>query len=141
MKKSSFFTTAARRLRKDMTPAEAKLWDILRGSQLTGWKFRRQQPIPPYIADFCSFGDRVIVELDGDSHLGREEHDAKRQDALIKFGFEVIRFENFEVMLNENSVIERIVALRRKREHSQDPSPLAPLPQGERGTGMKEDFA
>src|SRR3546814_5127644 len=58
----------SRRLRRDMTDAEQKLWQQLRGGQLDGLKFRRQHPIPPYIADFCCVSEKLIVELDGSQH-------------------------------------------------------------------------
>src|SRR3546814_17782082 len=58
----------ARRLRSDMTDAEQKLWQHLRGGQLDGLKFRRQPPIPPYIADFCCVAVKLIVELAGSQH-------------------------------------------------------------------------
>ena len=126
-------TQYARKLRKDMTPAECKLWKILRCSQLSGWKFRRQQPIPPYITDFCCFTVRIIVELDGDAHAGREEYDNRRDIELRSQGYELLRFENCEVMMNENRVVERIVAACRIREASEEPLTLNPSPT--RGEG------
>ena len=55
----------SRRLRRTMTDAELKLWRVLRGGQLEGLKFRRQHPIPPYVADFCCIEKKLIIELDG----------------------------------------------------------------------------
>ncbi len=58
-------------LRKEMTPAERKLWSHLRNDQL-GVKFRRQHAIGPYIPDFCSPKAKLIIELDGSQHLSRK---------------------------------------------------------------------
>ena len=68
----------ARRLRREMTNAEAMLWQALRGSRVDGLKFRRQVPVGPYIADFLCFPRRLIVELDGPPHDGEER---KSRDA------------------------------------------------------------
>ncbi len=135
MKKGDFQIQNARRLRRDMTPAEARLWQILRGNKVGGWKFRRQQPIGPYFADFVCFSTRVIVELDGDSHLGREAHDHHREQFLLASGFAVIRFENFVVMLNENRVVELVA--RACRERSASVVPLTPSPSPAEGEGSK----
>ena len=61
-------TPIARSLRKRMTDAERKLWKVLRGTQLEGLKFRRQQPIGAYIVDFVCFEKRLVVEADGRQH-------------------------------------------------------------------------
>jgi very-short-patch-repair endonuclease len=134
MKKPSFATQNARRLRREMTPAEARLWDILRNGKVGRFKFRRQQPIGPYFADFGCFSARVIVELDGTSHLGREEHDRVRERYLTDSGFAVIRFENFVVMLDENRVVEAVVKVCTERV---GPIPLTPNPSPAEGEGDK----
>jgi len=73
--------SAARKLRREQTEAERTLWDIVRSRQLEGVKFRRQQPIGPYIVDFVSFEHRLIIEVDGGQHddpLGRANDNARR---------------------------------------------------------------
>ena len=60
----------ARELRRDMTLAERRLWDLLRSRQMDGFRFRRQMPIGPYIADFCCLQTRLIIEVDGGQHPG-----------------------------------------------------------------------
>jgi very-short-patch-repair endonuclease len=87
----------ARRLRKEMTPAERILWTQLRNRRFAGFKFRRQQPIDYYIADFFCASARVVIELDGDSHLGKEDRDACRQAYIASHDLRVIRFWNSEV--------------------------------------------
>ena len=56
----------ARRLRRDATPAEKKLWSALRGSNIGGFKFRRQQRLGPFVADFACQSARLVIEVDGD---------------------------------------------------------------------------
>ena len=58
----------ARTMRKELTPAELKLWNALRGDQLLGLRFRRQHRVGSYIADFFCHAARLVVEVDGDSH-------------------------------------------------------------------------
>ena len=97
-------------LRKAMTPPERNLWQRLRARQLGGFKFRRQAPMGPYIADFLSHDAMLAVELDGDSHAGdaAELHDARRTDFFARQGFSVIRFFNSEVRENLDHVVDRI---------------------------------
>ena len=89
----------ARALRRNQTDAERKLWFILRSRQFAGFKFRRQQPIGPYIADFVCFETKLIIELDGDQH-GSDQgvaHDKVRAEHLEKKGFRIARFPNHEI--------------------------------------------
>ncbi|HYM85290.1 MAG TPA: endonuclease domain-containing protein [Pseudoxanthomonas sp.] len=96
----------SRHLRKEMTGAERKLWQHLRGGQLDGLKFRRQHPIPPYIADFCCVEKKLIVELDGSQH--DEQADATRTRFLESQRWQVIRFWDNDVLLATEAVIEAI---------------------------------
>ncbi len=97
----------AKDLRKKATDAEKSLWQHLRAQQLEGFKFRRQQPIGNYIADFVCFEKRVIVELDGGQHA-IEGKDNKRDKWLTSQGFKVLRFWNHEALTNVNGVLEVI---------------------------------
>ena len=100
----------ARELRRNQTKAERLLWSKLRNKQLTALKFRRQQPIGPYIVDFVSFERRLIIELDGGQHNEPEigERDIVRTDYLTKQGYRVLRFWNNDVLSNIAGVAERI---------------------------------
>ena len=117
----------ARDLRNNCTDAERTLWRRLRNSQVEGVKFRRQQPVESYIADFLSFSPKLVIELDGGQHLNTRRYDAKRDDCLRKNGFEVLRFWDHEVFTNLEGVLEII------REHCLGhlPPPPDPPPQGE----------
>ena len=65
----------ARALRTGATDAERRLWQSLRGRQLSGFKFRRQLPIAGYIADFACVEAGVVIELDGGQHLDHHDYD------------------------------------------------------------------
>ncbi|MCD7097968.1 DUF559 domain-containing protein [Stenotrophomonas sp. MMGLT7] len=96
----------ARTLRHEMTDAERRLWQCLRGRQLEGFKFRRQHPVPPYVADFCCEEARLIIELDGSRHS--ESVDAARTRFLEIQGWRVVRFWSHDVLSATESVIEAI---------------------------------
>src|SRR5688572_19212850 len=98
----------ARKLRRDSTDAEKRLWNRLRDRQLDGEKFRRQHPFPPYILDFFCEERMLAIELDGGQHNEPEEqaYDQQRTDYLEKNGVKVIRFWNNEVMQNIEGVLE-----------------------------------
>jgi very-short-patch-repair endonuclease len=99
----------ARQLRKEMTPAEKKLWQALRGNQLDGLYFRRQHAIGSYIVDFISVHKKLIIEVDGASHLDQEEYDKERTRWFEEEkGYRVIRFTNTEILRNINEVLEAI---------------------------------
>jgi len=116
--------TFARELRQRQTDAERALWTRLRSKQLEGVKFRRQQPLGPYIVDFASFEKRLIIEVDGGQHNdpspcplpqgereqgeGRVRGDEERTRWLNGKGYRVLRFWNNEVLLNMEGVLERI---------------------------------
>ncbi len=98
----------AKRLRREMTPAEAILWRHVRAKRFSGFKFRRQQPIGPFITDFVCLAAGVIVELDGETHVGKEDHDANRQAALEALGYRVLRFLNGDVYDDLEMVLENV---------------------------------
>ncbi|MFO1247581.1 MAG: endonuclease domain-containing protein [Alphaproteobacteria bacterium] len=96
----------ARQLRRAQTDAERKLWSALRSRQFAGFKFRRQQPVGPYIADFACFEARLIIELDGDQH-GTDQgsaYDRARTRFLERDGFQVLRFPNRDIFLDFDRV-------------------------------------
>src|SRR5579859_2968298 len=112
----------ARVLRRNATEAERIMWRLLRDRRLGGVKFRRQVPIGPFIADFASIEDRLVVELDGGQHADSKT-DVRRDRFLKGDGWRVVRFWNNEVMTNREGVLEAIQGalaltptLSRKRE-------------------------
>lgn len=100
---------AARRLRRNMTPAEKKLWQALKGKQLDGLKFRAQHPVGPFILDFYCPTCKLVVELDGSVHEGQANYDDARTQHLHHYNYRVIRFCNEEVLQNLPSVLKRIL--------------------------------
>ncbi|PIF89551.1 very-short-patch-repair endonuclease [Acidovorax sp. 62] len=111
-------------LRQNMTDAELLLWKHLRAHRMGDQKFRRQQPLGPYIVDFVHFAQRLIIEADGGQHAGAA-HDAARDAWLQSQGFRVLRFWNNDILLRTDAVLEAIWAAL----HLQAPSPLLPPPQ------------
>ena len=111
----------ARNLRREQTDVERKLWSALRDRRVSGFKFRRQQPIGAYIADFVCFEAKLIVELDGSQHGASENSAAElaRTKFLEGEGFRVLRFWNHEVNQNFEGVLD---ATLRALTH-QSPSP------------------
>ncbi len=100
-------------MRRAPTPAERKLWNLLRGGRLDGLKFRRQVPIGPYIADFACLYPKVIVECDGGQHAD-SAYDELRDAWLQAQGFQVSRLWNSEVLDHPESVADVIrLSLRR----------------------------
>ncbi|HUD52081.1 endonuclease domain-containing protein [Parvibaculum sp.] len=105
----------ARRLRRDQTDAEQRLWSRLRRNAL-GENFRRQHPIGHYIVDFVCLGHRLIVEADGGQHSqDRALHDIARTKWLESRGYKVLRFWNNDILANTDGVIELIVAALKER--------------------------
>lgn len=102
----------ARKLRRDSTEAEKRLWRALR-SQLPDAKFRRQVPLGLYFADFCSHAARLIIEVDGGQHADAIERDRVRTKFIENEGYRVIRFWNNEVIENLDGVVETIAAALR----------------------------
>ena len=98
----------SRELRREMTPAEKILWKELRGRRFDGFKFRRQQPIGNFIADFLCASARVIIELDGESHVGRDQPDSVRQHEIEAMGYRVLRFWNHDIYDDQDTVMETI---------------------------------
>jgi very-short-patch-repair endonuclease len=91
-----------------MTPQERRLWQHLRDlNRQLGTHFRRQAPIGPFIADFCDFGRRLVIELDGGGHGG--PRDARRDSWFQAQGFDVLRFWNADVQGHLDGVMQRIL--------------------------------
>ena len=76
----------AKALRKNMTQAEKRLWGELRRRRLLGCKFRRQQPLGPYVVDFACLSLRLIVEVDGGQHARNLVYDKSRDQWLKEQG-------------------------------------------------------
>ncbi len=101
----------ARKLRRDMSKPERMLWQQFR-QRPSGFKFRRQHPIGPYIADFCCLSERFVVEVDGSAHENsdRAKFDERRAQYLRENGFRVLRVNATRVLADAVDTAEAIVA-------------------------------
>ena len=105
--KTRFAQKAAKTLRSNMTDAERKLWSHIRDRQLLGFKFVRQLPVGPFVADFVCREADLIIELDGGQHA-ENARDDQRTAALAQHGYAVLRFWNSDVLTNIDGVLEAI---------------------------------
>jgi len=105
-----------RKLRNNLTPAEATLWVALKNKQLAGRRFRRQVSIGYYIVDFYCPSEKLVVELDGEGHFTEAgyKHDLRRDKYLNGLGLKVIRFENETIFHCHEGVLEEIQEAFRK---------------------------
>ena len=103
-------TQFARALRHNQTDTERELWHLLRGRELAGYKFRRQFPLGPYIADFVCLSARLIVELDGGQHEEQITYDSGRTRWLEAQDFRVLRFWNNQVFGEREAVLATILS-------------------------------
>jgi len=143
--------TRARQLRREASEPERRLLRALRES-FPSCKWRHQTPVGPFYADVLCFAEKLVIEVDGDSHADREQRDAARTAIIEDEGFRVLRFWNNDVVENLDGVIATVAdslshreregaAQRRKGEgdltivaYAPSPraaAPLAPLPAGE----------
>jgi very-short-patch-repair endonuclease len=129
----------ARRLRRDMTLAERKLWWRLRELAPNGSHFRRQATIGPYFGDFACHTNKLVIEIDGGHHntTSRAKRDRKREAYLKRNGYRVLRFWNNEIRENIEGVLTVICDTLEARE---SPPPLTP-PHRKRGEGNRANAA
>ena len=116
----------ARQLRYTMTKAEAYLWKYaLRAGQMKGYTFNRQRAILNYIADFCCKKLKLVIEVDGYTHLLEQtiEKDMNKQNALENAGFTVLRFTDTKVLKNINQVKQNIWDKVEELETAPPPAP------------------
>ena len=118
-------TPIAKALRRRLTDTERRLWTQLRAHRLARWKFKRQQPIGPYIVDFVCFRARLVIEVDGGQHQGNEA-DRIRGAWVEGQGFRVLRFWDNEVLTELPAVLEKIAEAL-----SPSPPPLSREGRGE----------
>jgi len=100
----------SRHLRRDMTDAEQRLWSRLRRKQLHDVQFYRQKPLGDHVVDFYAPAVGLVVEVDGSQHFESSAMaaDARRTDALRRMGLQVLRFDNRQVLLETDAVVEEI---------------------------------
>ena len=115
--KSDRAVPMAKRLRKQMTPAEKELWAVLRRIAPEEAHFRKQAPLGPFICDFASHSAKLVVELEGGAHNAADTaaRDAERRAWIEGRGYEVLCIHNEEVLRDVNMVAKYIVAVASAR--------------------------
>jgi very-short-patch-repair endonuclease len=108
---------ASRRLRRDQTDWERRLWRHLWRIPIEGSHFRRQAPIGPYIVDFASHRLRLVIEIDGSQHAraAAATADRQRDDWLASQGYRVLRFWNHEVRFELDAILDTIYGVVEER--------------------------
>ncbi len=106
----NYLTYRRRSLRNNLTPAEAKLWSILKNSGFHDKKFRRQHSIENYIVDFYCPTEKIIIELDGQVHFepAQMQYDMERDKRLTELGNTILRFENKLIFKDLEGVLQQI---------------------------------
>jgi very-short-patch-repair endonuclease len=99
---------AAQRLRRQMAPCEKMLWTEVRARKLKGAKLRRQVPFDRFVLDFLCSESKLIIELDGDTHIGNEQKDEERDHHFQVLGYRVLRFTNDRVRNDLARVLKEI---------------------------------
>ena len=98
----------ARKLRNNSTQAEIFLWNHLKKKQMRGFDFDRQRPIDNYIVDFYCKDLQLAIEIDGESHIGKEKYDEERQKKLESLGVRFLRFDDVVVRYDLDGVVKAI---------------------------------
>jgi len=123
----------ARKLRKNSTPAEVRLWsELFRSDRMMGYTFLRQRPVLNYIADFMCKALKLIIEIDGASHEIEKiwQKDQKRQKELQEYGFTLLRFTDEEIFNDLDNVQRAIEGWIKDYEDKND---LEQSPPSKRG--------
>lgn len=96
-------------MRRQMTPAEAHLWRALRKLSNSENLIEAQVVISGYIADFCCFKYRLVIEVDGPIHDQQKAYDSTRDAHLLHRGYRTLRFTNQQVLENRAQVLGMII--------------------------------
>jgi very-short-patch-repair endonuclease len=129
----------ARALRKSLTESETALWSRLRGKHLLNIQFYRQRPIGQYIVDFFAPRARLVVEVDGSQHMGKNhlQRDKNRDQYLTGLGVKVLRFDSRVVLTETDAVMEVIYRTITDQLNSKIP-PIPPFSKGGKVEPFKE---
>ena len=130
----------ARKLRREQTDVEAKLWSYLRGRRFKGLKFKRQVPIRRYVADFVCEAEKLVIEVDGWHHGDQVTYDEGRSRRLEEHGYCILRFESTAVRKDMDWVLGEILAHvgdNRRMSHLPSSAPSGHLLPEEKGKDLK----
>jgi very-short-patch-repair endonuclease len=114
-----------RKLRRNQTEAEGKLWVYIKNRQICGVKFRRQRAIGKYVVDFVSLENKLIIEIDGGQHneFPNIIKDEERTKYLESQGYQVLRFWNNDVLENIDGVLDNLIEILNTGKHPHLTSP------------------
>lgn len=118
-------------MRKALTPPEARMWLLLKSLRSSDRHFRRQVPFRGYFLDFACHKSRLVIEVDGLSHLDRGAHDARRDGVLAREGYRTLRFTNQAIRDEFHLVEDAIVAALAAASPTLRASPAVPPHEGE----------
>jgi very-short-patch-repair endonuclease len=118
----------AKELRKKGVLSEVLLWNELKGKKMNGYLFMRQKPVGDYIVDFYCSRLKLVIEIDGESHDGRFEYDAKRQKFLESIGLTVLRFDDSDV---KRDIVNVLIEIESWIQSACKQPPLSPFSKGE----------
>ena len=118
----------ARHLRKNSTLSEIAIWKHLQKKQFLGLKFNRQVTIGKYIVDFFCAKTKVVIEVDGETHIGKQDYDIKRDEYLEELGLTVIHIDARDVFVNLDIILREIAKYPAFRSHTPPPIGGTPLP-------------
>ena len=121
----------ARRMRREPTDAEKKLWSLLRGRQVGGFRFRRQFPIGGYVLDFFCLEANLAIEADGGQHmdLAGRQRDEIRSANLLDRGVQVLRFSDIDILKTPDAVADEILLVLEARSTQPPPPPSPGVPE------------
>ena len=114
-KTPTFRTRRARTLRSTPNVAEQILWTALKGRQLAGFKFTRQFPIGPYVADVVCRSHFLVIELDGSQHQASLTYDQARDAFMLSAGYSVLRVPSATALSNLGGLCDTILAVLEQR--------------------------
>ena len=113
----------ARELRNNMTFAEKATWRMLNGKQFNGYDFHRQKPIGEFIADFYCYDLRLVIEIDGITHLDEDviRKDRIKSQYFISIGLNILRFSDDLVLGNWMMVEKELIQYIKEFENATHP--------------------
>lgn len=109
----------AQQMRREQTPAEILLWQQLRANRLGGLRFRRQQVLDGFIADFYCHQAGLVIEIDGGIHEKQTDYDALRDRIIAARGLQILRFSNEQVLSQLDVMLAQILAAAYERISSE----------------------
>lgn len=112
----------ARQLRREASEPERRLLRALREAY-PHLKWRHQAPLGPFFADMLCFSEKLVIEVDGDTHAVAEGYDASREDFMAREGYRTVRVSNADVMQNLEGVVTQISFSLREKEGARAAEP------------------